>query len=398
MVGCESAGSVASVKILHVAASYLPAVRYGGTITSVHGLCRALASRGHQVHVFTTSVDGAADSCVPHDTAVDVEGVSVHYFRSRYLRRLYWSPPLGRALRDRIREFDVVHTHAIYLWPLWAAARRARAAGVPYVVSPRGMLEKALIERHSTLAKALLIGMIEKGVLERAAAIHVTSRREAEEIEAFGFDLPPVVEIPNGVDVETASAPSLEPGDGLPLRYALFLGRVSWKKGLDRLIASLPHVPELSLVIAGPDDRNYRLGLEKLAQRVGVADRTCFVGPVTGSRKAALITGATCLVLASYSENFGNVVLEAMAAGCPVVVTEEVGIADIVRDCDAGLVVPGRPDALGSAMALLAADEVRRRQLGERGRAAAHTRFGWDIVAQSMEALYASVLDERADT
>ena len=129
------------MKLLHVVSSYLPAVRYGGTIVSVHGLCRALVERGHDVHVYTTSVDGPRDSDVPHNEPVDLDGVKVWYFRSNRLRRLYRAPDLATALAAHVAAFDVVHTHAIYLWPLWAAARAARRAHVPYVVSPRGMLE-----------------------------------------------------------------------------------------------------------------------------------------------------------------------------------------------------------------------------------------------------------------
>ena len=146
-----------AVKILHVVSSYLPAVRYGGTIVSVHGLCKSLAARGHDVHVFTTSVDGPRDSAVRHGEPVGVDGVSVWYFQSRLLRRLYWSPPLGRALAARVGDFDVVHTHAVFLWPLWAAARAARRAGVPYVLSPRGMLEKRLIDQKSRAFKTAWI-------------------------------------------------------------------------------------------------------------------------------------------------------------------------------------------------------------------------------------------------
>jgi glycosyltransferase involved in cell wall biosynthesis len=109
------------VRILHVAATYHPAVRYGGTIVSVHGLCKALVARGHQVEVFTTSVDGDTDSAVSHDGPVDVDGVKVRYFKSPSLRRIYWSPSLRAALYSQVEGFDVVHTHAVYLWPLWAA-------------------------------------------------------------------------------------------------------------------------------------------------------------------------------------------------------------------------------------------------------------------------------------
>jgi glycosyltransferase involved in cell wall biosynthesis len=387
------------MKILHVAASYLPATRYGGTIVSVHALCRALAGRGHDVHVYTTSVDGPGDSAVPHQTAVDVDGVKVWYFPSRHLRRLYVAPALGQRLRDHVKEFDVVHTHAIYLWPLWTAARHARSANVPYVVSPRGMLEKSLIENKSALWKAALIGFIEKRTLEQAAAIHVTSRREADEVRQFGFDLPPLAEIPNGVDVDRDSAERASTEiESLIDRgpYALFLGRINWKKGLDRLLRALAEAPRTRLIIAGNDEEGYRSQLDLIAAASQVSDRVSFAGPVSGADKRVLLHRADMLVLPSYSENFGNVVLEAMAAGRPVVVTPEVGVAEMVGTSGAGVVAEGEREPLAAAMASLTADARRRDEMGERGRALAVKEFTWSVVAARMEALYQSVVARRS--
>src|SRR5215472_4792374 len=111
------------MRIVHVVPSYLPAVRHGGPIFSVHGLCRALAARGHQVEVFTTNVDGPNDSPVPLETGVELDGVQIRYFPSHNLRRLYWSPPLARALRASLTNCSVMHLHSVFLWPTWAAAR-----------------------------------------------------------------------------------------------------------------------------------------------------------------------------------------------------------------------------------------------------------------------------------
>ena len=381
------------MKLLHVSASYLPAVRYGGTIVSVHGLCRALARRGHEVHVFTTSVDGSGDSAVPHGTPVDVDGVHVWYFQSRHARRIYWAPELGAALRRRVRDFDVVHTHAIYLWPLWAAARAAHAAGVPYVVSPRGMLEKDLIETKNPFWKSVLIAFIEKHSLERAAAVHVTSRREADQARSFGFALPPLCEIPNGVegpsDGGAISASIKTAADAGP--YALYLGRINWKKGLDRLARALPHAPRVRLVIAGNDEEDYRSTLGPLLAAHGVADRVTFTGPVGGADKSYLLQHARLVVLPSYSENFGNTVLEAMAAGRPVVVTPEVGAADLVREASAGLVVEGDPVSLGAAIARVVDSAAEAAAMGQRGRMLATSAYTWDAVADRMETLYERV-------
>lgn len=385
------------MNILHVVASYLPAIRYGGTIVSVHGLCRALARRGHNVHVYTTSVNGPGDSPVPHGEAVDVDGVKVWYFQSQTARRVYYAPPLSAMLRAHVGDFAVVHTHAIYLWPLWAAARRAYDAGVPYVVSPRGMLEKELVERKSLLWKAALIGFIEKQTLERAAAIHVTSRREADAATAFGFALPPMYEIPNGVDFDRADGVVSEAIEATIAAgpYALFLGRINWKKGLDRLIRALAHAPGVRLVLAGNDEEGYRAALDRLAAEVGVAERITYTGPVDGADKARLLKSARLLVLASYSENFGNVVLEAMAASTPVIVTPEVGVADLVRESGTGLVVDGEPSQLGDALQRLWDDGERRAAMGGRGPAWALEHCSWDAVAARMEQLYASVTSGR---
>ena len=388
------------MKILHVAASYLPAVRYGGTIVSVHGLARALSARGHDVHVFTTSVDGPRDAEVPHGKPVDMDGVNVWYFRSPRLRRIYWAPDLAEALSAQVAGFDVVHTHAIYLWPMWAAARAARRANVPYIVSPRGMLERELVAQKSPLMKGLWIAAIERHNLERAAAIHVTSARELEEAAAFGFNLPRIFTIPNGVDIATPPpGQGVSPGVSQLLGrgpFVLFLGRVNWKKGLDRLIAAMPAARGASLVIAGNDEDGYQPVLEGIAARAGVTGRVKFMGMVHGADKAALLAGARVLVLPSYSENFGNVVLEAMAAACPVIVTPEVGVADVVADTGSGWVVEGDPARLGHAIARMLEDPDAARQMGERGRAAARARFSWDAVAARMESVYESIAGEPA--
>jgi glycosyltransferase involved in cell wall biosynthesis len=269
---------------------------------------------------------------------------------------------------------------------------------VPYIVSPRGMLEKGLIEQKSPILKAGLIAFIEKQSLEHAAAIHVTSAREAAEAVAFGFHLPLVREIPNGVDLDiepgTASDPISRIATGPP--YVLFLGRLSWKKGLDRLLTAFTRVNGVQLVIAGNDEEGYRSTLERQAQDLGISGRITFTGAVHGADKWALLHGAQLLVLPSYSENFGNVVIEAMAAGRPVVVTPEVGLAPAVSAIGAGLVAEGDAVELGGAITFLVNDAERRLDMGARGKSAVINRFSWAAVAGQMESLYASVTAGRS--
>jgi len=121
-----------------------------------------------------------------------------------------------------------------------------------------------------------------------------------------------------------------------------------------------------------------------------VSDRLIFTGPVHGADKTALVDGARALVLPSYSENFGNVVLEAMAAGRPVIVSREVGLAGLVRECGGGLVTDGVPMHLGEAIAQLSNDVRAGDAMGQRGRVTA-ARYSWDSVAAQMERLYQSL-------
>lgn len=384
------------MRILHVVPSYLPAVRYGGPIVSVHGLCKALARRGHDVHVFTTNIDGAAESPVAVDVPVDMDGVKVWYFPVPMLRRLYWSPRMKAALVKHMAGFDVVHTHSVFLWPTWAAARVARHCHVPYILAPRGMLVQDLIRRKSSWLKRAWIRLIEQRNISNAAAIHVTSDLEAEDLNAFGFRLPAIDVVPNGVELpdaqagqsgnESLRALSIEP-------YLLFIGRINWKKGLDRLIPALTHLPNTRLLIAGNDEENYQPELEVLARRCHVTDQVRFLGPVYGPDKALLLSNALAFVLTSYSENFGNVVLEAMAAGCPVVLTPEVGAAEIVRRSGAGIVVPGTTEALSQALAQIVADPSQRAQMGRAGRSAVRDAYTWDAVARTMESAYLRVAE-----
>jgi len=381
------------VRILQVVPTYYPAVRYGGPVRSVHGLAKALSRRGHEVRVYTTSVDGDQDLDVPLDAPVLMDGVSVHYFKVPALRRLYWSPALARRLRFTVAQFDVVHLHSAFLWPTWAAARAAQRAGVPYLISPRGMLIKELIQSKSRWIKTAWIELIERRSLARAAAVHVTSELEGDELRKLRLPVSAVHCIGNGVEWPSSHRPlSAGPFADVPRPYALFLSRISWKKGLDRLISAWRLVRDLNLLVVGNDEENYLPKLRQLAATEGVAARIHFLGAATDADKWSLYENASMFLLPSYSENFGNVVAEAMSMACPVVVTPAVGLADLVREVGCGTVTAGNPQDLAKAINNIAADSSLGRAMGERGQLAVRQRLSWDAAADSMEAVYDHVI------
>lgn len=389
------------MRLLHVVPTYVPAWRHGGPVAAVHGLCKAQAERGNQVTVFTTDVHGTGTLDVPRAAPVAVDGVTVWYFPVTAPRRLYRSPAMAAALApggrlQGVAAFDLVHLHSVFLWPTAAAARAAQRAGVPYLVAPRGMLVRDLLRRRGRLRKRLWLRLVERRTLLRAAGLHATSELEAAELAGLGLELPPVHVVPNGVEIEPPrpDAP-LSPAVRAALArpgLLLFLGRVSWKKGLDRLVQALAQAPEATLAIAGNDEEGYLATVDRLAAQAGVAARVLRLGPVHGADKAALLHGAAALALPSYSENFGNVVLEAMAAGLPVVVTPEVGLAATVAEAGAGVVTSGEPALLGAALRRLLGDPAARAAMGRRGAEAAAQQFSWQGIAGRMELVYDAIL------
>jgi glycosyltransferase involved in cell wall biosynthesis len=363
---------------------------------AVHGLSRALMTLGHEVEVFTTNINGFHGPRVPAGEAY-LDGVRVTYFDTPFFSRLSWSPSMYSALNTRISEFGVVHLHSVFLWPTWAAARAARRAGVPYILSPRGMLVKSLVNSRNRVAKSMWMGMFERNNLEQADAIHTTSDLEAADLSAFGWQLPRVITIPNGfeeVDCITEKGPSAEVVQTVIRKpYTLYLGRLSWKKGLDRLLDAFSTTTQGFLVIAGTDDEGLSHQLCARAKSLGIANRVSILPrTVLGADKEHLYRHAQLFVLASYSENFGNTVLEAMGRGIPVVVTPEVGAAEIVRQSGAGLVCPGDIRDLGNAIDRVIGDAAFAAAMGEAGKQYIQEFYRWPIIARRMEALYQSVV------
>jgi glycosyltransferase involved in cell wall biosynthesis len=374
--------------------------RTGGPPVAVVESSLALNRCGVETTVFATDMAQAAsarahDRIDPRDLPAGAEALDLRLFPARWPYRLVFSPELYRAVADRAREFDVVHIHSLFLFPQFAAYRGARNGGVPYVVSPRGSLDPYLRQR-SRPAKAIADALWQRGMLEGASALHLTSDEEARLVRDVARRVPRAV-IPNGI--HWSDYQYLPPagdfrarwlgGDDAPV--VLYLGRLSHKKGLDVLIRAFAiarhTAPEARLVIAGPDDEALQRALEAIAAREGVADRVTFTGMLRGREKMAALAAARAWALPSHSENFGIAVLEAMAAGLPVIVSPGVNIAPEIAAADAGVVCEQTAEAFGREIADLLRDDARCAVLGRRGREFAR-RYDWDSVAPRLAAMY----------
>jgi glycosyltransferase involved in cell wall biosynthesis len=386
------------LRILHVTPYFAPAFRYGGPPRSILGLCRALQRAGVEVEVFTTTANG--DTALPASPVGGdrYEGVPVWYFPWAFPRRLFGVRGLGEALESELGKCDVLHIQGLWTLPGWIAARRARRAGVPYVISPRGMLDPWSMA-HRPVRKRIAYWMADRWNLRGAAFLHATSSAEATAIRSRTRGVP-IVTLPNGVDVPETRAPGefrrrLNVSAEAPLLISL--GRLHVKKRLDLLAAAferiLPLHPLAHLAIAGPDEADYR---RKVESRFAAVSRSVhWTGELQDAEKWALLADATALVMCSDSENFGLVVLEALAAGVPVVVVQTCPWEE-VQTARCGFWVPQSAEAIADALLALLRDPEGARAMGERGRALARDKYSWDAIARAMAHRYEAVVDARS--
>jgi glycosyltransferase involved in cell wall biosynthesis len=384
-----------TVRVLHVTPYFAPALAFGGPPRSILGLCRSLRRAGVEAAVFTTTASGRPTPlAVPE--ADTVEGVPVRYFPHAVPRGRFGARGLAAALAADVPRQDLVHVHGLWHLPGWLAARRARAARVPYVVSPRGMLDAAPMSRRAG-AKRLAYWLVERRHLSRAALLHASSDHEARSLAGRGLRVP-VVTLPNGVDVPDAGALArgtfrrrLGLDAGVPL--IAFVGRVHPTKRLDLLAAAFARVrerePRARLAIAGPDEGGHRRRVEPLfAASAGAVHWT---GELGERDTWAVLGDADALVLCSDSESFGRAVLEALAAGVPVVVTRTCPWG-LVEAAGCGFWVPQDASDIAAALLRLLADRERARAMGQRGRALAQATYAWDGIARAMATHYRAVV------
>jgi glycosyltransferase involved in cell wall biosynthesis len=381
------------VRVVHVSAYFPPAFRYGGPPASVLGLCKGLQRAGVDVEVVTTTANGHDPLPASPAEGSEYDGVPVRYAAAAFPRR-FFGARVREPLADALGRADVCHIHGIWNVPEWWASHLSRAHKVPYVVSPRGMLQPAAI-RRSQWRKTIAYRLLEQRNLRGASLLHATSDQEADAIRALHLDVPVAV-VPNGVDL--ASAQSAAGGYrarlGIPADafVVLFLGRMHRIKRLDLLADAFAIVRathrSAHLVLAGPDEDHLRP--ELLARLASHASNVHTPGAVGGADKWSLLKDADVTVQCSDSESFGLAVVESLAAGVPVIATRTCPWREIeVHGC--GRWVDQTPAAVAAAIRDLADDRALRRSMGERAAALARARYSWDGIARTMTGIYAGV-------
>jgi glycosyltransferase involved in cell wall biosynthesis len=383
--------------------------RTGGPAVLIVELARALEREGIESTVFTTDMARApaawsGERLADGDLPDGADQLDVRVFGLQHPYRLAYSRPLARALRAETRNFDVVHVHSLFLHPQFAGFRAARRAGVPHVVSPHGSLDPYL-RRRGRARKALNDLLWQRRMLESAALLHVTSDGEAALISDVAPAVPRAV-VPLGIDWRRFQGR----GDGARFRarhlgghdgpVVLFLGRLTFKKGIDILIEAMAEVlrarPDARLAIVGPDDEELEPRLAALAERLGIGHALVFTGMLTGNDRADALAAARLWALSSHTENFGVAVVEAIAAGLPVVISRAVNIAPDLEQANVAVVPELEPEAFARAILRLVEDDREATAMGERAREFAR-RYDWASVVPRFAELYRRAARLRSD-
>ncbi|MBV9279273.1 MAG: glycosyltransferase [Chloroflexi bacterium] len=362
-----------------------------------------LARAGLEVHVVTTDDNGAGRAAVPLDGPVTEAGV-VRRYLPRQTRFYTFSWPLTWWLAGHISGYDLVHIHALFSYPSTPAALYARRHGVPYIVRPLGTLNRWGFHHRRPWLKRLSFHLLERRILAGAAAVHFTSEQELAEARELGVPFRPAV-IPLGIDAEPfthlpspdafyRAHPCLA---GRPI--TLFLSRFHAKKGLDLLLPAFARLlalqPDAALVLAGDGEPAFVDQLRAECVRLGIADSVVWTGFLRGADKLAAMAAADVFALPSYSENFGIAAVEAMAAGLPVVVSDQVAVSREIADCGAGLVVPCETESLTAALISLHHDADLRERLSRTGRRLVQDRFSLGATTRRLVSLYSQIVDRQ---
>ncbi len=389
------------MKILQVTPTFVPS-NFGGVKAVSYNLSKHLVKIGCDVSVYTTDANIGNSRLKDTKGIRNIDGIEVTYFKNlsnllAWKYRLFL--PIGMILnvRKNLRSFDIIHLHDLRSLQAVLIHHFAREYTIPYVLHAHGSL--ATYFQKGSL-KRIFDRMWGYRILHDAARLIAETSIEVAQYKNTGVNDDRIRIVPNGIDL--AEFENLPARGEFRRRYGLnenhkivlFLARINKIKGPDLLIKAFADLAEnldqVRLVIVGPDD-GYLSTLEQLIKELKIEDKILFTGPLSGSDKLKAYVDADVYVLPSIYENFGVTVLEACACGTPVIVTDRCGIADIVVDSVAGLVVPYEEERLADAILRMLSDDKMRQEFSEHGRSLVREHFNWSEIARQVENLYQGI-------
>lgn len=344
------------MRIFHTVASL--GLNTGGPARSVPGLASAAAKAGAEVHLWAPEIPEKIE---------EPTGVTLH--RGDF-------PDI---------EIDLLHDHGVWLPNNHRMAQWARSKKIPRIVSPRGMLEPWAIN-HNKWKKKIAWWLYQRRDLKSATAFHATAESEAAQFRKLGLDQESFV-IPNGIDFSEFK------GNSTKEKTVVFLSRIHPKKGLLMWVDVWKRIrPEgWRMRVIGPDEGGHTEEVKRAVAQADLSDEWSFEGPLEGKEKLSALGSAQLFALPTYSENFGIVVAEALAAGTPVITTTGTPWEGLIEH-RCGWWADPTPEALAKALqSALACEE--RSLMGQRGANWVKNEFSWEEIGLRIVAAYRNILN-----
>ena len=391
------------MRVLHITPYFAPAYCYGGPPRSILSLCHGLQQIGVESAVLSTSANGDRELSAQITREQRFEGIRVHYTPRTFPKRFFAVSNLAGSFDEQKSGCDLVHIHGCWNYLNWWCMRECRRQRIPYLISPRGMLDTASL-RRSRMKKQLAYLVGEKKNLSGARAFCVSTAEEQSRLELLGIKQPITV-IANPLDISAFSqlpnrdAERNRLGISADETVVLYVGRLHPQKGVELLGDAMREIRRRGtrsrLLIAGTGNASYVELLQRRFQDL-VDDRTMiFAGQLNGNQRLAAFAAADVFAIASECESFGMSIAEAMAAGLPVAVSEECPWPDIETQ-NAGLRVKRSASAFADAISRLCSDRELRMVMGNNGQHLV-TKLSPRSVASSMWDLYKQCLDSTSN-
>ena len=318
------------MKINLIIPSFYPAVVYGGPIFSTLHTCKELAKLdGMEVHVSTTNANMKTRLDVETDKFIKLEdNLFVKYYNDTIINKI--SIPMVFNISNDIKNSDVIHIQSIFSIPTPIALYFAKKHQKPILLSPRGQFGGWCLENGSGLKAKWLKYCIKP--FNKYLIWHATAEQEKDEILSI-FPDAKVEIIPNGIYVDEFKKSNKSTKQEYLKKYTgknvtninkiiVSMGRLQKKKGFDILIDSfqktLVNYPNSYLLIAGPDEGE-KENLDTQIKKLDLKDKAFLIGNIENQDKIDFLANADLFVLPSHNENFGNVYLESLATGTPIV-------------------------------------------------------------------------------
>lgn len=386
-------------RILHLIPYMHPSA--GGPPMVVERWCHGTLERGWSVRVVTTDAYSENDPDWPHACA---GRLPIDIVRHLGPRGFGYGTALKSVFQRRLSDCDLVHVHNCWGYTNQLALRECVRRGIPYVVSPHGMLDPHSMARKSW-KKRLYGGLFEWRSLRQAAAMVFTHSEEERLARETFSALPPGQVVPLAADDPPASRADLAPEflaahsslAGQPI--VLFLGRLHPKKGLDLLLpafASVAVESPASLVLVGPGEPAYVTGLRQRISELDLQDRVVLTGPLEGRSKWSALAAADVFVLPSYQENFAIALVEALRIGTPVICSNRINIFPDLEQAVAVVRCDLEPAGIARELLTTLGNSGRRQELGRRGQSFADQHYTWERSTNRMLEAYETVLASRS--